>query len=93
MKVKIHKRKSDGAPVQITKDNILQYIQSMAKVLDEQSGVTNYLYGHPTNLFPDMELNGRDVVKICARRMQELRDRHYPEDWIKRDLEKIMEDL
>jgi RNA processing factor Prp31 len=93
MKVKVHKKKSSGAPAEITKDNILQYIESMAKVLDEQSGITNYLYGHPTELYPNTELKGRDVVKICARRMKELQNRHYPDEWIKKELEKIVEGL
>lgn len=37
------------------------------------------------------ELKEKDIIRIAAKRADELRKRGYPESWIKRDLEKLVE--
>jgi hypothetical protein len=41
--------------------------------------------------FGDHALSEKDLIRIAARRTEELRSRGYPEEWIKNDLEKLME--
>jgi hypothetical protein len=46
--------------------------------------------GWPVNLTEMGEFRGIDVMRAVMRRAADLQARHYPESWIKRDLQKLI---
>lgn len=49
-------------------------------------------YAPANNLCP-ADLSEKDFIKILARRAEELKSRGYPGEWIRKDLEKLMEGM